>query len=245
MWQRVAGTSSWLSADASWITWHFVFRGKTLWRRGEFSISYRETKNVREILHARRMPCCDTNYQKERVSEERLSEHTGVETTYSNSRFVSSCSFLFLSSYYLRVFFFHLYLHHNLIFIFWAFFYLFLFFSLLYIFSSSLPSFVFSSSLPFFSSLSYLSYSIPHSFSHPKSILFFPRSSFLSPLTSSSLPQSPTSYFPSHAPSPISVSLTHAVQMLTQWTFFQKWRPSHLPSCGFAIRRTELCTRMI
>lgn len=31
------------------ITWHFVFRGTTLWRHGEFSMSYGETKNVRKF----------------------------------------------------------------------------------------------------------------------------------------------------------------------------------------------------
>lgn len=106
------------------------------------------SKECQELLRVQLLPCCDTNYQKEYVSEERLSQHTGVETKYSNSRFVSSSYFFFLSSYYLRVLFFHLSLHHNLIFIFLAFFYLFLFFSL-YISSSSLPSFVFNSSLTF------------------------------------------------------------------------------------------------
>ena len=62
-----------------------------------------------------------------------------------------------------------------------------------YIFPRPLYLHLFSIRLSyFFSSLSYLSYFIPYSFSHPYSILFFPQSSFVSPLTSSFLLPSPT-----------------------------------------------------
>jgi hypothetical protein len=232
-WQRVAGTSSRLSRNARWTADSSCFAVGHC-DVTENLVFLTAKQKIQEILHIKRLSCCDTNYQKECAWGKAVWAQwcRGYRHQLSFRIFIFFSLFIIaLSSCLLFPPFFTSYPHlHFLNFI------LPLPFLSIIIYFLVLSIFICFQFVPLFSfplcRIYLILFLIPFHILNLFSLL-----SFFSPLTSPSRLHSPTCHILLLMLSLLLASSLHKrFSNVDAVNNLYKWRPSHLRSCGFVIR---------